>query len=333
MTLAVRLALIGAGAVEAIAQWWPFAVGTEVLAVMPTDVICQTNPSDPGPFTTDLVVADLTAGFFPSINSQPNTLGWWIFQKALYALFVQACDCPAAEPAPPQPVAPNFPTTGQPYPPGNDNQPQLNRIEFNQNVANNGQTTLYKGIYYSTAYGAETWQRSVQSYAQQSGIVQDWTATGEGSRDLIGVPFNNPQIQDVFGVVAEVTAIPPTVKQRGTVTPRLYGVGSVYWDSAQGGGPLPKIVVQRDSIHYWTHFLWAPQHSHVYTLWWYLQPGVTVNFHQVQRGVDAPHFTPDAPNYAAIQNMHGLAMPGGVSDPPFWPPAAARRVFALGSPP
>jgi len=332
MTLAVRIGLIGVGAIEAIAQWWPFAVGTEVLAVMPTDVICSTNPSDPGPFNIELVKADLTEGFFPSINSQSGTLGWWIFQKALYALFVQACDCPAAEPVPPQPVAPNIPSSGAPYPTGDANQPQINRIEKNTATNNPGLTTIYNGVLSNSADLHDIAARIRPAYLDTQGASAT-SISGEGHLflNLFNIP-GYKQIPERAGVLVHVNQLPTVYKTRGTLLPRYYGIGSIYWTGLQDSS-TQKMVVRRDSIHYIDQFFAQPPEVACYEVYWRLMPGAVVTLSQQQRYIDAAVLASGGYTDQAASPLSQAYPPAGWTDAPFYNNyQRSGRVYALGAP-
>src|SRR5215472_17382349 len=329
----IRLALLGASIVEWLDGFWPAAAASDVMAIMGPDDLCATNMLDPGNPTLDMLKADLTAVMLPGFNSQSGTLGWWLFQKAMYAAFSSCCVCRDTATPPPAPITIVLPPNTVVYPPGPDEQPQLTRIEDNQAVSSDGLLNLYNGLQYTHSYAANSWFRTAPKVVETYGHGAGFPMSGEGSYAL--QPFvagSNTTYQDPFGILVKVTTIPPTVAQRGSVTPRLYGVGSVMWDSSSSLAN-GKVITQRDSIHYQTQFITAPQLSSNYTLWWRLMPGVAATGFQVFRAIMDPFYSLDGPSNDALVNFHGIQLPPNWSDPPFYPRPAARRVFALGSPP
>lgn len=329
----IQAAAIGAEAIEILTGMWPLAALQSVFAIMPVTNLCTLNPDDPGQLTLETVAAAIITGGTPDPQSVTGTLAKFVYDKAIYNTFAAYCRCKDTLLPPPAPIVITPPTGIPPYPPGPDTDPILRRIEHHQSTSDEALLTLYNGVAYIQAHTAETWQRTVQAYATSSARIQTWTAEGEGSRDLIGVPTSNPQIQDVFGVVVELTAIPPSVARRGTLTPRLYGVGSLYWDASDGSGVFPKTIQQRDSIHYERQFVLAPQRAFNYTVWWRLMPGVRATMYQLDRGVQAPFFLPSMPNPEALPQLAELAFPPNHVDPPFYPIAPERRIFPSAAPP
>jgi hypothetical protein len=332
----IQAAAIGTEALEILTGIWPVAALTAVFAVMPVTKLCDLNADDPGDLPIDAIWADLTTSALPGPDLAVGTLGLWVWQKAVYALFRQHCICntTGAKPPPGSPVT--IPPNLAPYPTGPNTDPALYRIENNQSAANDALLTLYKGLQYAHSYASNTYFRSAPNLVDTFTNGPSWTMQGEGYHDLLasnGAP--DGAWQDVLGVLTQLTQIPPTVARRGTLTPRLYGVGSIMWDAKQPAHSS-KIITRRDSIHYETESFLAPTRFTAYRLYWRLMPGVVATGQQLYYSVLDPHFAPTM-GHDGQQPFHPFTFPPNWNDPPFYPPTLARapgapRIFPSAAP-
>jgi hypothetical protein len=155
--------------------------------------------------------------------------------------------------------------------------------------------------------------------------------SGEGVVALPPTGFGESTVtQDTLGVIVQLTAIPPTVKRRGTLYQRLYGVGSLEW-SAESSPGAPHTIAQRNALHYEREFVVAPQLAQVWNVRWRLQPGVRGDVYWVERSSDSALYQGLQPYNNAYYRYEGWPPPPGFTDPPFYPKAAASdtRVWAL----
>jgi hypothetical protein len=312
--------------------WGELAV-QPVIARMSLDNLCAMNPDVPPPPTWDDLEAmtSMLPGGFSLDPAKPFPA--WLVKQVQYHYFSISCRCiNPAETVPPRPPVSTPPGT-EPWPTDPGSQPQLTRIENNQSDASEALLTLYKGLQYTHSYASNAYFRAAPNLVDTYTNGPSWTMQGEGYHDLLpttGAPGG--AWQDVLGVVTQLTSIPSTVAQRGTLTPRLYGVGSIMWDAKQPANS-EKIITRRDSIHYQTQAFLAPSRLTAYRLFWRLMPGVVASAQQLYYAVLDPHFMPTV-SHDGQQPFHPFTFPPSWSDPPFYPqPAAARRVYALGSPP
>lgn len=327
----IQVAAIGATVFEFINRKWPIAMATQVLANYSATHLCDLNPLDPGDLTLDWFITDITQNSIPGPGAPAGSLAKWIFDKALYNVFAQNCRCKTTLAPPPPPIVVTQPTGVADHPTAPDLQPQLTRIENNQTTQVDGLTTLYHGLQLGFTDTRDMAFRTRSSFISST-TSGSWTMSGEGQQTLGGfTQVDGSQTQDVFGINVSLTAIPSSVKRRGTTYQRLYGVGSIEWN-AQVQSSYPHTIVQRDSIHYEHQFILAPQYAQVWTVRWRLQPGVQATGVQVLRAPDTAIYAPTAAYAGAYEAFENWQAPPNWSDSPFYPQsaAAARRVWALG---
>lgn len=318
----IQIAAIGADAIEFISGWWPAMVGTTVLATMPITRLCEMNPDDPGSPTIDMVWADLAAGLIPSVQSPTGTLGWWVWNKASYALFQRYCRCTDTGLYPPAPIVPVPPSGVEPYPPGQDNRPQLDRIEVNLQAGSDGQTLLYQGMQAVASHTSDlySWQTPSATWDSDLPVI---TMQGEGTYKFEQFnPSGYAQWVDVAGIRTHVVSLPTVYKRRGTLNPRYYGIGSIYWD-ARPWINFPQYNARRESIHYLEQLLAAPREWLPYGVSWYLQPGAVIEMQQIRRQPMGPSIPFGDPVPDAFRRFSELNLPGSFTDPPLWPPASS----------
>lgn len=330
--VAIQVAAIAADAIEFLSGWWPLMAATSVLAMMPVTRICDVNPSDPGPVTPGMLLADLTAAAIPSAQAPEGTLGWWVWNKALYSVFQRYCQCSDTSLPPPTPIAPVWPTNPPGYPPAPGDQPQLTRIENNQSISADALRTIYNGVLYANTQIGDVFARVGQQIYVQSNNGA-FGATGEGSFELFPYqPGATSQIQTVFGAAVHLTTIPPTVKRQGTAVPRLYGVGSLYWD-VETRPTYPPNIALRQSIHFEREVFAAPPHIQPYRLHYRLMPGVIADIRQLAWSPDGAAIIAGMPANDSFLQLDHLQMPPGWQDSPFYPLPAPARADAGGAAP
>lgn len=332
-TVMLTAGLLGTDVFEHIAHIWPGITANTVWGRVDIATLCASNPSDPGPPSAEDLAYTAILAAQAAGGSTGGAYGSWALAQLYYQVFFNSCECinPVELVPPHAPVPP--PTGEPPWPSGHDNQDILTRIEDNQSTSGDALRTLYNGLVGMYPFAAETWYRQAQNYVQYNEPLQSWTMQGEGFQDLVGFQqIDGGSWQEVYGVWIQLESVPASVAQRGSLTPRLYGVGSVYWDAAFSPS-APKNIVQRDSIHYHSQFIEAPRTVQTYRLYWRLMPGVVAAARQLPRSTDSPIYAPFGPTDAAYQRFAPMTPPPGWSDPPFYPVGAERRIFALGSPP
>jgi hypothetical protein len=312
--------------------WGELAV-QPLLGRVNTDNLCALNLTDPGPPTSDDLVA-LTAmlapfGSFQTTTNIPN----WFFEQVQYQAFVDACECISpVETIPPRQTV-TAPPGAEPWPTDPNKQPQNERIERYLQSGADGQTLLYQGLQLAVTHASDLWQWQTPSTAQPHFSTVNITMQGEGYFKFPVFSSGANSYTDVAGIITHIDQLPLKYKARGTLNPRYYGVGSVYWDCRYQDTELMR-TSQRESIHYQRQAIAAPRHWQTVGLSWYLQPGAIVTAQHVIRDPRMPTGTWVQPHHDAYGSFGGVNIPDDVTDPPLWPPAAARgRQFALGGVP
>jgi hypothetical protein len=305
----------------------------DVLGVMPATTLCETNPDDPGDLTLEYLTADMWTQGFPNATSAVGSLAWWCYQKSLYSLFSESCYCNATSQPPPPPVPLTDPSKYVQFPTDYASQYQLDRVEKTINTSSDGLRTVYLAAQSTRNMVSDMRARLTHNYFNRAGAAM-WTMQGEGYQDLPANGITPDQfIGDQFGIYTELTSIPSTVARRGTLNPRLYGVGSIEWDVSGGNSAYPQLIAQRDALHYERQFLLAPTRIWTQRVYWRLQPGVTANAYPVFRSPDYAYW-PDVGEYPDVWTAASQATPpDGFTDPPFYPVAAAARAPGGGLPP
>lgn len=312
--------------------WGELAV-QPLLGRVNTDNLCALNPTDPGPPTPDDLVA-LTAMLAPfgSFQTAAN-IPTWFFEQVQYQAFLDACECIIpTETIPPRQIV-SLPPWAEPWPTDPNKQPQSDRIEAYVAAAGDGQTLLYQGLQLAVTHGSDLWQWQTPSTAQKSFMMQTITMQGEGRVDFPVISLGANAYTDVAGIITTIQQLPIKYKARGTLNPRYYGVGSVYWDCRYQSGE-PMRTSQRESIHYQRQAIASPRQWQTVGLSWYLQPGAIVVAEHVVRDPRMPTGTWYQPHPDAYGALSGANVPDHIEDPPLWPPSSARsRQFALGGVP
>lgn len=318
------------GAVTGI--WGEIAV-QPLLGRVNVDNLCALNLDDPGPPTNDDLVA-LTAMLAPFGSFQTATnVPTWFFEQVQYQAFVDTCECiTPTETIPPRQIV-SIPPWAEPWPTDPNKQPQIDRIEHNQQLAVDAMQQLYNGIQRATAFAGDLRYRSIQS-----DITSSWgpafQMSGEGRRpmDYASFPGGNATM-DVLGVLVEITSLPTKYKVQGTLTPRYYGIGHLTFNGDASPARTPAIA-RRHSLHYLREFVQAPPHAKSWEVRWHLQPGAVATGRQVFRWPDFTMYADGAPYASAFTPIGSDVMPGDWYDPPLYDGAAARaRQFALGGVP
>lgn len=307
----------------------PLSTSQSIVGLLIVDTLCGQQVIDPGPLNLGNLLWDLAGAAVPNPNGSPGTLGWWIGQKLAYYAFSQVCQCVGTGLPPPLPIVPTPPSGAAPYPTDPEAQPQLTRIEHNQATSSDGLTTIYNGMQLGITEMRDLAFRSRSSFVGRAGMPS-WTMSGEGQQTLHGYDqVGGGGTQDVYAILVDLTAIPPTVKRRGAVYQRLYGVGSIEWNvEVQSGSP--HIIAHRDSIHYEHQLIHAPQHAMTWTVRWRLQPGVEAIAYQLERSPDSAIYAPLGPYPGAYQRFDTWNAPDGWTDSPFYPKAAEIRELPPG---
>lgn len=259
--------------------------------------------------------------------------GSWLYKQALYQYFTSSCECISpTETIPPRaPVPP--PTDTAPYPTDHDSQQQRDRIERNTTNTASGQTLLYQGLQVVATHVSDMWSWVTPNVTVPNYVHPPFTMQGEGYHAFGPVSDSDNYYYDVAGIATTITQLPTKFKARGTLNPRYYGIGSIYWDGRYQSTD-PMLNSQRESIHYTHQVIAAPRTWIPVGVGWYLQPGAIVQAQQILRNPQAPSEPWYQPNADAFQNLGGLAIPDHINDPPLWPPtSSSSRIYALGSPP
>jgi hypothetical protein len=295
--------------------------------------LCALKPADPGPPTASDLEAMMALLPLGTSLDPAQPFPTWVLEQVQYHYFTLECECinPAEVIAPRAPVS--IPPGTQPWPSDHASQPQITRIESNQSTSATGLDTLYLGVQAVHNQVSDLRFRQVQQILNYIGATQ-WTMQNEGYVDLqpdFAAPGTG--VVDRFGILVHLSSIPSTVKRRGTLHPRLYGVGSLEWDAHTNGGPANYWTVQRDALHYATQFLHAPQSAQAVRLYWRLQPGVVAQGYEVPRSADAAIYPTLGAYDRAWSTFSDINPPAGWNDRPFYPKPAERRVFALGGAP
>lgn len=307
----------------------PLSVSQQIVGTAIASTLCSNQVQDPGDLSLGNLLWDLAGAAIPNPNGSPGTLGWWIGQKLAYYAFFQVCQCSGTGTPPPSPVTPHPPSGSQPYPTDPNSQPQLTRIENNQQTSGDGLTTIYNGLQLGVTDLRDLSFRLRASSVLPYGATM-FTMMDEGQHVLWPDGAGGTAVvQDVYGIQVNLTAIPPTVKRRGEVYQRLYGVGSIEWNCQ----PIefdPHVIVRRDSLHYEQQFIVAPQGVENMTVRWRLQPGVQAVGYQVFRNPQRPVYRPNDPDPAAYQTFSNWTPPPNWSDAPFYPRTAELRELPTG---
>jgi hypothetical protein len=324
-----------ASAASILTRKWNRAINFgQVVGSIPVLDLCKLNPTDPGDLTVSNFTADLTAAFLPGFQAPNDTIGQWLFQKCLYAAFTTCCYCPDTGAPPPPPIAVTEPPGVPDLPTAPDKQDQATRIEHNQSSATDSIQQLYNGLQRINAFNQDMWSRGTQIYQGNRGLLQA-SAVGEGNIQLPLPPDDARKLfsTDVLNVIAEVTALPSNVGIRGTLNPRYYGIGSIYWDCNPGSPWTQPVTFARESIHYRIQTFEVPRTVIPYRLGWRLMPGAVANFWVIQNFTDNLKWTSGAPSGPQWQFFGGELPPDNWSDPPIYPNPPARRLYPAALPP
>lgn len=328
VNVAIDLVIAGLGAVTGLEELAPWLFANPILATIATNALCASNPVDAGDFNISMLAVPPGVGEIPNALSTPGSFNRWLYDKAYYYAFSQACQCadtslppPAASPV--TPPGPHDPTTTLP-----DHGDQLRRIEQHQLTSDDALRQLYNGMQLGVTEMRDNAFRQRSSAILTSGSPS-WQIVGEGQHQLDEyTQFGGGATQDVFGIVVHLDQIPPTVARRGTTYQRLYGVGSIEWN-AEVQLSSPHTIAQRDALHYERQFIQAPQHAQVWTVRWRLQPGVVGTAYQIFRNPDSAIYAPYAPYDGAYQRFDNWNAPPNWVDEPIYP-TSTRRTFVLG---
>lgn len=306
--------------------WGELAI-QPVLMRMSIANLCELNLSDPGPPTANDLAA--VANFFtPFAGQLPSTgVPAWLLKQVQYHYFRESCECiQPGETIPPRGLVP-YPSGEPPYPTDPDSQPQPTRIERHSRYGSDALDTLYRGILANHADLGDLAMRLRPNYPTHIGpLVAE--ASGEGVADLPGVyvPSQQTVMPDCAGVRVYIRQLPTVYKQRGTLHPRYYGVGSLMWIGEEAGGN--DMVTRRESIHYRSQFFPLPSQAVAWRIAWRIMPGGIVTITQVPRTVDGAYYGNQGYSDEGFDPLSALAPPDDFVDPPF-SPASTRRMYSL----
>lgn len=306
--------------------WGELAV-QPILARMSIDNLCNLNPSDPGPPTAaDLEAIATYAAPFNAFQSGGN-LPTWLLAQVQYHFFGISCRCiqPTETIPPRQPVA--TPPGNPPYPTDHDSQPQLRRIEDNTAPDNAGLTTIYNGVMELNAQIGDMSWYARPNYVGSGGFSLG-SISGEGRLNL--GPFagsGNYLSGDVAGLSVHIDTFPTKYKQRGTVVPRYYGIGSIMWVTADKQSGIDR-VSRRDSIHYQNQFLAMPRDAFHPRIAYRLMPGAVATISVNVRSVSGAWYGNQGWDERALLQLSADVPPATFVDPPFYP-KSTRRTYSL----
>jgi hypothetical protein len=309
----------------------------QIVGSIPVLKLCSLNPDDPGDLTISNFEADLTDNLLPGFGSPEQTIGRWLFQKCLYTAFHASCYCPDTAGPPPAPVTVTEPPGAPDYPTDPGKQDQQTRIENNTASNQEGLTLVYNLIQDARAFTVDGWYTSAPQFVT-SQVPLAQSVSGEGVVDLPlgGSSEPSTSIPTWLNVVANIEQLPHKVGIRGTLNPRYYGVGSIWWDGNGSSFGSP-ISFQRESIHYQQQAFEVPRRVVVYRMGYRLMPGAVVSFYACNPGTDSLRFASNNRSSYYWVPGHALEPPPNFTDPPLYPLAppalAGRRIFTSAAPP
>jgi hypothetical protein len=243
----------------------------------------------------------------------------WIWDKVWYWTFQNSCQCiSTAQPPPaPVPVTPitNYDTTVN----NTTNNTQLANIEVHQEVGGEQQKQLYNGLQHVSSINGELFVRHVPGLVQPGGYLASGI-TGEG---IVDIPISNYPLAEPFSpsfshLVATVEQLGPKVGIRGSLNPRIYGIGSLYFDAQYQGGSEIR-TYSRHSIHYMNQVIPFPRETQIYRVSWRLMPENVVSLRLVGYATDNVMLAPTAGDQYGWLPFANLPAPPSWSDPPIYP--------------
>jgi hypothetical protein len=312
--------------------WGELAI-QPLLGRVNTDNLCALNPVDPGPPTAaDLVALSAMLAPFGSMQTATN-VPTWFFNQVQYQAFQDACECiTAGETIPPRRQV-SGPSGAEPWPTDRDKQPQISRIEAYLTDNADASMQLYNGLQHTSSMLGDLYVRSVPALISNGVVIADHV-TGEGCAELpiFSDPISAPFSPWATHVEVECHAIPPNTGIRGTLNPRLYGVGSLLFDANYSTNYAANIT-DRQSIHYWRQVMRLPARTQTYRICWRLMPGADVSLRVYTPNPDNVMYAGSMGDQYGWLPFRGPAPPNW-TDPPIYPsPALGRRVFASAAPP
>jgi hypothetical protein len=313
--------------------FWGEVAIQPILGRINTDNLCGLNLTDPGPPTVaDLVALSAMLAPFGATQSATNFPNWF-FAQVQYQAFVDACECiqPGETVPPRQPVS--APPGAEPWPTDPNKQPQGDRIERYLTDGADADVSLYNGLQHTSSMLGDLYVRSVPALISNGQVVADHVS-GEGCVDLpiFSDPISVPFSPYATHVEVQCHTIPANTGVRGTLNPRLYGVGSLYFDANYSTNYATNIT-GRQSIHYWREVMRLPARTQTYRVCWHLQPGASVSLRVYTPNPDNVMYSGSMGDQYGWLPFRGPAPPNW-TDPPIYPyPEARRRVFASAAPP
>lgn len=246
----------------------------------------------------------------------------WLWDKTVYFHFQHSCICKVTNvyPPTPTPVTPitNYDTSVN----NSNNRTQVTIIQNNQTDGADGQKLLYNMGQHISSLVGENWVRQAAQLVTPQ-FVLGQSLTGEGTLTLpVDEPNTTPWFSPQYlGLRTHVEALGPDVGIRGTLNPRLYGVGSLYFDAQDDPGGVA-VIGSRQSIHYYWQTMRLPLDQITFRIHYRLMPGNVVTLWLYQGAQDNVIWNPGNVDAHGWWPFFNWQAPPNHVDPPIYPSAA-----------
>lgn len=317
-TALLDLGLVGTDVLDHITAHWPGLLSQQIWGRVDVATLCAQQAEDPGPPSAEDLAYTAILAAQAAGGALGGAYGSWALKQIYYQVFLNSCQCAQAGQTPPPriPIPPD--TTNPPFPRDHSDQDQLTRIEQNQGASTDALRQLYGVEQWSLTNIVDLRMRLSQNFIR-NGNWNTFQISGEGSHPLLAFfQEGGGSQQDMLGVQVRIDQLPTKFKVQGSLTPRYYGIGSLYFDVTPPDRS-PYIIGKRHSLHYLQEFVEGPTLAAAHTLRWRLMPGAVATVWQIERDTREAIYKQLGPDYGAFVAPGGGALPPGWVDPPLYP--------------